>query len=57
MQVRYDSEADAIFLLLRAAHGGEVGGQRLDDTRIAPSRPLGLRLRVRTPVREPSRLP
>ncbi|MCY4622625.1 MAG: DUF2283 domain-containing protein [bacterium] len=35
MQVRYDSEADAIFLLLRAAHGGEAGGQRLDDTRIA----------------------
>ena len=35
MQVRYDSEADAIFLLLRAAHGGEAGGRRLDDTRIA----------------------
>ena len=35
MQVRYDSEADAIFLLLRAAQGGEAGGQRLDDTRVA----------------------
>ena len=35
MQVRYDSEADVIFLLLRAAHGGEAGGQRLDDTRVA----------------------
>lgn len=34
MQVRYDSEADAIFLLLRAAQGGEAGGRRLDDTRI-----------------------
>ena len=35
MQVRYDSEADVIFLVLRAADGGEAGGQRLDDTRIA----------------------
>ena len=35
MQVRYASEADAIFLFLRAAHGGEAGGRRLDDTRIA----------------------
>ncbi|MDE0139293.1 MAG: DUF2283 domain-containing protein [bacterium] len=35
MQVRYDSEADAIFLRLRPAHGGEAGGRRLDDTRIA----------------------
>ena len=35
MQVRYDSEADAIFPLLRAAHGGEAGGRRLDDTHIA----------------------
>lgn len=35
MQVRYDSEADAIFLLLRAARGGEAGGRRLDDTRVA----------------------
>ena len=35
MQIRHDSEADAIFLLLRAAHGGEAGGRRLDDTRIA----------------------
>lgn len=35
MQVRYDSEADVIFLLLRAAQGGEAGGQRLDDTRVA----------------------
>ena len=35
MQVRYDSEADVIFLTLRAARGGEAGGQRLDDTRVA----------------------
>ena len=35
MQLRYDSEADAIFLSLRAAEGGEAGGMRLDDTRIA----------------------
>ena len=35
MQLRYDSEADAIFLALRAAKGGEAGGQRLDDKRVA----------------------
>ena len=35
MQLRYDSEADVIFLTLRAAEGGEAGGQRLDDTRVA----------------------
>ena len=35
MQLRYDSEADAIFLRLRAARGGEGGGRRLDETRIA----------------------
>ena len=35
MQLRYDSEADVIFLALRAAEGGEAGGQRLDDTRVA----------------------
>ena len=35
MQLRYDSEADVIYLSLRAAEGGEAGGQRLDDTRIA----------------------
>ena len=35
MQVRYDSEADVIFLTLRAAEGGEAGGQRLDESRIA----------------------
>ena len=35
MQLRYDSDADVIFLTLRAAEGGEAGGQRLDDTRIA----------------------
>ena len=34
MQLRYDSEADVIFLILRAAEG-ESGGQRLDDTRVA----------------------
>ena len=35
MQLRYDSEADVIFLILRAAEGGEAGGLRLDDTRVA----------------------
>lgn len=35
MQLRYDSDADVIFLTLRAAEGGEAGGQRLDDTRVA----------------------
>jgi uncharacterized protein YuzE len=35
VQLRYDSEADVIFLTLRAAEGGESGGQRLDDTRVA----------------------
>lgn len=35
MHLRYDSEADAIFLALRAAEGGEAGGKRLDETRIA----------------------
>ncbi len=34
MQVRYDSEADAIFVVLRPPVGGEAGGQRLDETRI-----------------------
>ena len=31
MQLRYDSEADVIFLALRAAQGGEAGGKRLDE--------------------------
>ena len=35
MQLRYDSEADVIFLALRTADGGEAGGERLDETRIA----------------------
>jgi uncharacterized protein YuzE len=35
MQLRYDSEADVVFLSLRAAVGGEAGGQRLDDARVA----------------------
>ena len=35
MQLRYDSHADVIFLTLRAAEGGEAGGMRLDDARIA----------------------
>ena len=34
MQLRYDSEADVIFFMLRAADGGEAGGKRLDDARI-----------------------
>lgn len=35
MQLRFDSEADVIFLALRPAEGGEAGGKRLDDARIA----------------------
>ena len=35
MQVRYDSDADVIFVVLRTPSGGEAGGKRLDDTRIA----------------------
>ena len=35
MQVRYDSEADAIFVLIRPPSGGEAGGQRFNETRIA----------------------
>ena len=35
MQLRFDSEADVIFLVLRAAERGEAGGKRLDDDRIA----------------------
>ena len=35
MQLRYDSEADVIFLALRTAQGGEAGGRRLDEGRIA----------------------
>ena len=35
MQVRCDSEADTIFVVLRPPIGGEAGGRRLDETRIA----------------------
>jgi uncharacterized protein YuzE len=35
MQLRYDSEADVILVALRAAEGGEAGGKRLDEGRIA----------------------
>lgn len=35
MQVRYDSESDAIFVVLRPPVGGEAGGHRLDEARIA----------------------
>lgn len=35
MQVRYNSEADVLFVVLRSAQGGEAGGRRLDDTRVA----------------------
>lgn len=35
MQLRYDSDADVIYLSLRAPEGGEAGGLRLDDTRVA----------------------
>lgn len=33
MQVRYDSEADVAFLVLRDPDGGDEGGQRLDERR------------------------
>ena len=35
MQLRFDSEADVIFLSLRRAEGREAGGKRLDEGRIA----------------------
>lgn len=35
MRVRYDSEADALFVMLRAPEGGDGGERRLDDRRIA----------------------
>ncbi len=35
MQLRYDSEADAMFVVLRPPSGGEAGGRRLDATRVA----------------------
>ena len=35
MQLRYDSDADVIFLTLREPDGGEGGGRRIDETRIA----------------------
>lgn len=33
MQLRYDSEADVAFLILREPQGGDEGGQRLDERR------------------------
>lgn len=33
MQVRYDSEADVAFLVLRDPEGGDEGGPRLDERR------------------------
>ncbi len=33
MQVRYDSDADVVFLVLHEPEGGEGGGQRLDEAR------------------------
>ena len=35
MHFSYDSEADALFVTLRTAEGGEGGGRRLDEKRIA----------------------
>lgn len=35
MQLRFDSKADVSYLALRVAEGGEAGGKRLDDARIA----------------------
>ena len=35
MQLRYDFDADIIFVTVRAAEGGESGGQRLNATRVA----------------------
>ena len=33
MRVRYDSDADVVFIVLREPQGGESGGERIDERR------------------------
>ena len=35
MSVRYDSDADVVFVVLREPEGGERGGERIDERRYA----------------------
>ena len=35
MRVRYDSDADVVFIVLREPEGGESGGERIDECRYA----------------------
>ena len=35
MRVRYDSDADVVFIVLREPEGGESGGERIDERRYA----------------------
>ena len=35
MRVRYDSNADVVFVVLREPEGGESGGERIDERRYA----------------------
>ena len=35
VRVRYDSDADVVFVILRDPDGGESGGERLDERRYA----------------------
>lgn len=35
MRVRYDSDADVVFVVLREPEGGESGGERIDEHRYA----------------------
>ena len=35
MRVRYDSDADVVFVVLREPEGGESGGERIDERRYA----------------------
>ena len=35
VRVRYDSDADVVFVILREPEGGESGGGRLDERRYA----------------------
>ncbi len=35
VRVRYDSDADVVFVVLRSPEGGESGGARIDERRYA----------------------
>ena len=35
MRVRFDSDADVVFIILREPEGGESGGERIDERRYA----------------------